>query len=127
MTKLENIVGFLLSKQNGFLAVRLHRFLYICLVKYFKETKKLLFDDEIEVWQFGPIIKSLHENHREKAKFYASDNIGGGALDNSEIEFIMKVFRECGWAHLDELNEICSNDSFFLAAKENNNKIVEIK
>lgn len=46
---------------NDLTNLKLQKILYFTQAEYFKKNKKALFNDEIEAWQYGPVVKSVYD------------------------------------------------------------------
>lgn len=46
---------------NDLTNLKLQKILYFAQAEYLKEFKKRLFNDEIEAWQYGPVVRSVYE------------------------------------------------------------------
>ncbi|ATZ17790.1 Panacea domain-containing protein [Mesoplasma melaleucae] len=54
-------------KQN-FTVLRFHKIMYFLQGLYYSKTGKLLFEDQFEAWQYGPVLKKIY-NEIKKQKY----------------------------------------------------------
>lgn len=50
-----------LSGNNDLTNLKLQKILYFAQVEFLKETNKPLFDEPIEAWQYGPVVRNVYE------------------------------------------------------------------
>ena len=50
-----------LSGNNDVTNLKLQKLLYFAQVEYLKKTGKKLFNDEIQAWQYGPVVPNIYE------------------------------------------------------------------
>jgi uncharacterized phage-associated protein len=50
-----------LDENNDLTNLKLQKMLYYAQVEYIKSNGEKLFDDDIEAWQYGPVVRSVYE------------------------------------------------------------------
>lgn len=60
--EIAHIIYHELKKQNKESPLRVQKILWYVQIRYFVEHSKLLFDDEFEAWNYGPVLKKVWAN-----------------------------------------------------------------
>ncbi len=65
-TDIANFLVFLMSdSQEDLTNMKLNKILYYAQGHYLQKTGKPLFDDKIEAWTHGPVVKSVYQEYKE--------------------------------------------------------------
>lgn len=119
-----------LENEETITNLKIQKLLYYSYVWYLVLNKKKLFQEEIEAWQFGPVIKS--EYHRLKK--YKNESIKRDAIENDLgmipkhiQEFLNTIWNSYGRYTSTALVEMAHEETPWLKAysekKEKNKKI----
>lgn len=55
--------------ENDLTNLKLQKLLYFAQGKYLAETGKPLFEDKIEAWQYGPVVRNIYMNFKACGSF----------------------------------------------------------
>lgn len=111
------IVDYINESSLGLLTpLKLQKILYYVSTTYFKQTGELLFSENFEKWQYGPVVTSVYHN-------FKSFGINHVANTVSTIEVDTKSF--LGFKKVDFSKEIFENNPVFhTVARDVINKLV---
>ena len=80
--------------------MKLQKLLYYSYSWYLvkKKGKEKLFDEPIEAWQYGPVVKNIYEEYKTNGADVIKESSSGDVslLDDDAIEVIEGVFRVYG-------------------------------
>lgn len=79
MARVEDVAEYILRKSGQMTAMKLQKLCYYSQAWHLVWEEKPLFDDPIQAWANGPVIRALYDKH--KGLFYVS-SIAGGNPDN---------------------------------------------
>jgi len=65
--------------------MKLQKLMYIIFKEYYTEYRILLFNDPIEAWQYGPVVRSVYDEF----KSFESDSIDKYATDAKGIAYVV--------------------------------------
>lgn len=113
------IVDYINENKLGVLTpLKLQKILYYVSTTYFKQTGELLFNENFEKWQYGPVVTSVYHN-------FKSFGINHVANTVSTIEVDTESF--LGFKKVDFSKEIFkSNPDFHTVAGDVINKLVNV-
>lgn len=82
-----------LSGNNDLTNLKLQKMLYFAQVEYMKtHNGRVLFPDDIEAWQYGPVVKSVYEMLKHCQSYVISefdvDLTLAEGLDDDEVTFL---------------------------------------
>lgn len=93
----------------GITALKLQKILYYVAAKYFEKKERMLFDEKIEKWRFGPVTPSVYHAFKERrygaiTKPISTFEVDGTAvkavpfdytkIDSDDVEIISPVIDE---------------------------------
>lgn len=87
---------------NDLTNLKLQKILYFAQAEHLKEFSKVLFKDEIEAWQYGPVVKNIYEWLRECGAFVITE-MDVELCDTDNIPKDTKKFLDKIW---DKYNKI---------------------
>ena len=102
-----------LSGNNDLTNLKLQKLLYFAQVKYLKETGDLLFDEPIEAWKYGPVVRSIYERLKGYGAYvvtdFDEDTSAAEELSADEKAFLDRFFEEyakySAWALVNKTHE----------------------
>ncbi|MGV0753177.1 Panacea domain-containing protein [Empedobacter brevis] len=114
-----NVSAFFIKK--GVTPLKLQKLLYYSQVWYFKKFNQLLFEDKIEGWMHGPVVRSIWENFRYIKR---SDLIPSYRVNNTTIDYNTFIFLEEVWTaygHLlgSELIDLTHQEKPWILSRQN--------
>lgn len=89
-----DVAKFILNELGTISAIKLQKLVYYCQVWYLVEyERKALFEEPIEAWINGPVVRSLYNDHRKQdfVSFLSKGNIDN--LSNEQKNLIRKVLK----------------------------------
>ena len=81
---------------NDLTNLKLQKMLYFAQAEYLKEFNKKLFKDEIEAWQYGPVVKNVYEWLKDCGAFVITE-MDVKLCDTDEIPVDIKEFLDKIW------------------------------
>ncbi|MCI4626612.1 MAG: DUF4065 domain-containing protein [Candidatus Magnetoovum sp. WYHC-5] len=64
MLSADDVADYIVKKMGTITAMKLQKLIYYCQVWSLVWDEKPLFNDEIEAWLSGPVVRKLYENHK---------------------------------------------------------------
>ena len=89
-----DVAKFVLNELGTISAIKLQKLVYYCQVWYLvKYEGKPLFNEPIEAWINGPVVRSLYNDHRKQdyVSFLSKGNINN--LSNKQKNIIQEVLK----------------------------------
>ena len=88
-----DVAAYILGKQGPLAAMKLQKLVYYCQAWSLVWDEKPLFQNKIEAWANGPVIRDLYEAHR--GQFEVRRIAGGspGALSQPEVDTVDAVLK----------------------------------
>lgn len=81
--------------------MKLQKLIYIVYKEYYKDTKKSLFTEPIEVWKYGPVVRSVYDEFKEyksnAIKRYALESDGTALIVNEQKSSKFKEILDRVW------------------------------
>lgn len=132
MPKVEQIASYLLSisipgTSWSITPLKLQKLLYYCQGWYMAYKGVPLFDEEIEAWEHGPVVREIYLKYREyryltipKEIFENNDELGRPILDDKQIEILNTVWENYGQFDGKYLEELTHQEEPWLDTNLNN-------
>jgi uncharacterized phage-associated protein len=79
MTSVFDVAQYILKKQGKVTGMKLQKLVYYCQVWSIVWDQKPLFNEKIEAWAMGPVVRQLYELHRGE---FEVNSINRGDPDN---------------------------------------------
>lgn len=79
--------------------LKLNKLLYFAQGYSFAMTGKPLFNDKIEAWQYGPVVRSVYDKYRVCGKepiTSIDEDYSESIFSTEELEILLKVMRDYG-------------------------------
>lgn len=83
MANVFDVAQYILQKQNTMTTMKLQKLVYYCQVWSLVWDEKPIFEEEIQAWASGPVVRELYDVH--KAMFQITD-LGKGNPNNLKPE-----------------------------------------
>ncbi|WP_200411911.1 Panacea domain-containing protein [Virgibacillus salexigens] len=135
MTKAIDVAKFLVyiaSKDpdvNDLSNLKLQKLLYYCQAASIQTNNKILFEDEIEAWQFGPVIKNVYKTFNGFGSMPIdtdySDFIKNVKFDQSEIKAIAMAWKQYSQYSAGKLVELTHSELPWISAWRKQSNITE--
>lgn len=87
------------SDEDSITNLQLNKLLYFAQGHYLARTGKLLFNEDIEAWKYGPVIPSIYAAYKGCGKMpimTIDDDYDSGVFREDELELLMDVVHEYG-------------------------------
>src|SRR5438128_2146383 len=96
MASVLDVANYILGKRGPMTAMKLQKLAYYAQAWSLVWDERALFDEEVEAWANGPVVRALYEKHR--GQFIVKDIPGGAAekLDKPALETIDAVLSTYG-------------------------------
>lgn len=96
MARVDDVAAYILAKQGEMTAMKLQKLVYYSQAWHLVWESVPLFDERIEAWANGPVVRALYRQHR--GQFLLSDWPSGNAdaLTSNEAESIDVVLNSYG-------------------------------
>ncbi len=116
-----DIAAFMVSQKHPLPTPRLHKLLYYCQAWSLVWDEKPLFEQPIEAWPNGPIIKELHDAYPGKYEMNLEDipTLGNpDALSDTQTETVQTVLRYYGNKSAQWLRDLIVMEKPWLEARK---------
>lgn len=88
---------------NDLTNLKLQKILYFAQAEHLKEFGKVLFKDEIEAWQYGPVVKNVYEWLRGCGAFVITE-MDVELCDTDDMPEDVKKFLDKIWAKYNKIS-----------------------
>ncbi len=107
-----DVAAYILEKQlDNLTAIKLQKLVYYSQAWYLAWQDSPLFEDKIEAWVNGPVVRNLYEAHRGKYFLTAGDIAGDlGKLSDSQKQIIDLVCERYGHLNGAQLSELTHSE-----------------
>ncbi|WP_035289942.1 Panacea domain-containing protein [Actinokineospora spheciospongiae] len=83
MASVDDLAAAILKKTGTVTAMKMQKLVYYCQAWHLVRTRTTMFDDRIEAWREGPVVRALYERHRKQ---YTVSGWPGDAQNLTESE-----------------------------------------
>jgi uncharacterized phage-associated protein len=105
MANVHDVAAYILYKRGPMTAMKLQKLVYYAQAWSLVWDEKPMFDEKIEAWANGPVVRELYDRHRGQFRIANWDgNIN--ALTQDEIETVDKVLEFYGNKSSQELSDL---------------------
>ena len=113
-----DVASYILSKTNEITSMKLQKLVYYSQVWFLVFKEKVLFNENIEAWVRGPVVRELYEINR--GMLYVSSIINGDPtkLTKEQKEIIDKVIKVYGKLTGQELSDLTHSEAPWLDARK---------
>jgi uncharacterized phage-associated protein len=81
-----DVAQYILEKHGSMTAMKLQKLVYYCQAWSIVWDDAAMFDEEVEAWRNGPVVRDLWEAHRGQYRVDAIKSGIAGALDETQRE-----------------------------------------
>ncbi|MDC3962538.1 Panacea domain-containing protein [Polyangium jinanense] len=127
-----DVATYILEKHGSMTAMKLQKLVYYCQAWNLVREEQLLFDDPIEAWADGPVVRSLYERHRGRFVVNAEDFSGDTSkLSDADKKTIDKVINRYGKYSAGQLSDLTHEEQPWIEARagleplERGNQIID--
>lgn len=112
MARVHDLVKYILDKKANISAMKLHKLLYYCQAWSIVWDSELLFEEDIEAWVGGPVVRELYQEHKGKFIVNAKDFTTGkkNVFTENQIDTIDKVLESYGEMHAQVLSDLTHSE-----------------
>lgn len=92
-----DVAAYILKRQGEMTTMKLQKLVYYCQAWGLVWDEKPLFNEQIEAWVNGPVVRELYEAHRGAFNVGPDDIPGNaGALDSEQVDTVENVLKYYG-------------------------------
>ncbi|WP_437833800.1 Panacea domain-containing protein [Sorangium sp. So ce1153] len=118
MATAHDVAAYILKQRGPMTAMKLQKLVYYAQAWHLVRADKALFDDVIQAWAAGPVVKSLYVSHRGKYTLSPGDIAGNAdALDPSERRSVDVVLGYYGNRTAEQLSELTHSEQPWINAR----------
>ncbi len=121
MANVLDVAAYILSRQGPMTAMKLQKFVYYSQAWHLVWDEEPLFDEEIEAWANGPVVRELYQAHRGRFILTGPDDIRAGdpgALTPGQQATVNAVLASYGEQSAHWLSELTHNEDPWRKARE---------
>jgi len=121
MADVLDVATYILEQRGPMTAMKLQKLVYYSQAWHLVWDEEPLFDEPIEAWANGPVVRSLYRQHRGRFTLTGPDEITGGdssRLTPSERETIDAVLHSYGDKSAHWLSELTHSEQPWREARE---------
>ena len=117
MVSVHDVAAAVVDRLGSITTMKLEKLVYYCQGWHLARHGSPIFDDAIEAWRQGPVVKALFDEHRKQ--FTVSSWPGGDTsrLSSEQVATIDWVTREYGRFSAVELSKMTHNELPWRAAR----------
>lgn len=120
MANVLDVAAYILSRQAPMTAMKLQKLVYYSQAWHLVWDEEPLFDEDIEAWANGPVVRELYQAHRGRFSLSGPEDIRAGdpsALTQSERDTVHAVLASYGDKSAHWLSELTHNEEPWRAAR----------
>jgi uncharacterized phage-associated protein len=91
-----DVAAYILSKRSPITAMKLQKLVYYAQAWSLVWDDAPLFEEQIEAWANGPVVRELYDKHRGAFKVDQWPSGNPGSLTSSEVETVNQVLKYYG-------------------------------
>ena len=121
MARVEDVATYILEQRGPMTAMKLQKLVYYSQAWHLVWDEEPLFDEPIEAWANGPVVRSLYRQHRGRFTLNGPTEIIGGdssRLTDTERETIDAVLHSYGDKSAHWLSELTHSEEPWREARE---------
>lgn len=126
MATAEQVSNYILSLSNPDIGdiisnLKLQKLLYYCQGFHLAMYDKPLFEEPIEAWKYGPVVKSIYQKYKDRGteRLEIPSNLNDFSLTEEEKELINEVYGMYGQFSAWRLMELTHGESPWKTTPEN--------
>lgn len=105
MPSVHDVAAYILSRRSPLTAMKLQKLVYYCQAWSLVWDEAPIFDEDIEAWANGPVVRDLYERHRGMFRVFTWDG-NPDALNADEKQTVDKVVEFYGNLSSQELSNL---------------------
>lgn len=117
MANVYDAMDYVVTHLNGVPAMRLHKLLYYAQAWNLVRERVPLFEERIEAWINGPVVKDVYDSNRHRYTIYSRTNGNLSNLLECERRTIESVLRYYGRFNSQELKDLVTSEDPFVEAR----------
>jgi uncharacterized phage-associated protein len=131
MVSVFDVAAFILHEKGSITAMKLQKLVYYCQAWSLIWDEQPLFEESIEAWTNGPVVRDLYEAHRGKFSLTQSD-LCGNRLNETQRETVLAVLHDYGNKSSQWLSDLTHNERPWQEARkgllpgERGNKVISL-
>lgn len=122
------IAKFVISHEHGkrrsITNLRLQKLLYFIQAKVLVETGNPCFDDEMEAWEYGPVVPMVYEAYRKYRNLPIDEDTAFYLFEDAVKDNIIEVLDFLGDTSTFELVQITHAQAPWIEARKKENRII---
>ncbi len=119
MATARDVAAYILERAGAMTAMKVQKLCYYSQAWSIVWREEVLFEDKIEAWAAGPVVRSLYEAHRGKFRLTSGDEVGGVAanLTADERSTVEKVLAHYGRYNAEQLSDLTHSEEPWKVAR----------
>jgi uncharacterized phage-associated protein len=120
MANVFNVAKYILEQRGSMTTMKLQKLLYYCQAWHLVRSDAQLFDDDIQAWAAGPVVRSVFAQHRGRYTISATDigsTADSGGLQEDEKTTIRKVLERYGDMTAAQLSDLSHSERPWIEAR----------
>ncbi len=118
MVNVLDVAAYILEKQSAMTTLKLQKLIYYSQAWSLVWDEEALFEEQIEAWANGPVVRELYEAHRGRFKIGASDITGDSeSLNEWQRETIDAIMESYGPQSSQWLSDLTHNEQPWIEAR----------
>lgn len=116
-----DVAKYIFEKEKGLSATKLQKLVYYCQAWSIVWDDAVLFNEKIEAWVNGPVVRELYNQHAGKC-FVGPSDFSAGSSDNlsdTQKETIEAVLKFYGDKNAQWLSDLTHNEEPWRGARKN--------
>lgn len=125
-----DVATYILQKKGEMTTMKLEKLVYYCQAWSLVWDEAPLFEEPIEAWANGPVVRELFEHHRNQFKISSlpGDSTKLSAIQKETIDSVLNFYgdKSSQWlSDLTHMEDPWKNARFGLAPGERGNRVIE--
>jgi uncharacterized phage-associated protein len=133
MVSVFDVAAFIQREKDTMPAMKLQKLVYYCQAWSLIWDEQPLFEESIEAWANGPVVRELYNAHRGKFRVTTSDIRGNpNKLNETQHETVQAILRDYGNKSSQFLSDLTHNERPWQEARkgllpgERGNKVINL-
>jgi uncharacterized phage-associated protein len=118
VANVHDVAAYILSRRSPVTAMKLQKLVYYSQAWSLVWDEAPLFEEEIEAWANGPVVRELYERHRGMFKVYNWEYGDPDELTRSEKETVDRVLGYYGEMSSQQLSNLTHQEKPWRAARK---------
>jgi uncharacterized phage-associated protein len=118
MASANDVATALVDRVGGLTAMKLQKLVYYCQAWHLVRHGRVLFDEEIQAWREGPVVRSLFDRHRQRYSVSEWPWGNASALDQTERATVDWVIERYNGYSAERLSRMTHHEMPWRVARE---------